>query len=782
MSSGVKDLGATFNQGGGGGGAVDSVNGQTGVVVLTKSDIGLGNVNNTSDATKNAAVATLQNKVVQLQNGSVTSPSLTFQSDTGLDTGIYTTGDGNLSIAANGVLKVTVNSTGLTVNGDIAANNFPPTGSNNTFAGYDGSGDLNPITGFTIDTTTGGMNENLTLQPNGAVAGYNVNNTAINFEPLQNSPDETYTISNIQGSTDPTSSGFSLGSNGQAIYVLNLGNTHLGTGDLGNITAINNYFNIGNGTDPIDFRGFQYSVGSASINANVTVTNQIQGYVFQPNINAAAILQNDMLAFADFANVGTASQGHTSYFANPVIASVANNHSANGITLNPQITTLTGNAGYTGIGNFPSITTVGATGNVQGVAIGGTITTLSGTSGYTGVNVTPSIGTVGSNTGGYFQGINISPTITTNNNSAVGLNVSMDGVTNAAGAQATLVVQDITYTMNAAGTDGNNITVEYLNTVTAGNEVATLVASQHIQVTIESGVSTATQVKAALDANFTIAANVTTVITGTASNPQVTYAETNLAGGINPGTKKAAAFDGDVSIDGALSFTGGLSIGALNSFASVDISGFPGGVNSIDTLITAPQVPASATMTGVDLLAINTAMLLTVGDNATMTSSFLGYAALGLPAVVSLGTGATVDSIAGAVFAISLDAGAAGGTIDNVNLCRAIGIPNGVTTVNNLYGYKMDLPFGDVGTSQWGLYVTPVINNYMAGSLVVGDTDQPTNSSIAIEIKSTTKAFMNATMTTTERNALTAINGMQIYNTTTDKLQVYAAGSWVDLH
>lgn len=39
-------------------GAVDSVNGQTGVVVLTKSDVGLGNVDNTADATKNVLSAT----------------------------------------------------------------------------------------------------------------------------------------------------------------------------------------------------------------------------------------------------------------------------------------------------------------------------------------------------------------------------------------------------------------------------------------------------------------------------------------------------------------------------------------------------------------------------------------------------------------------------------------------------------------------------------------------------------------------------------------------------
>jgi hypothetical protein len=37
-------------------------------------------------------------------------------------------------------------------------------------------------------------------------------------------------------------------------------------------------------------------------------------------------------------------------------------------------------------------------------------------------------------------------------------------------------------------------------------------------------------------------------------------------------------------------------------------------------------------------------------------------------------------------------------------------------------------------------------------------------------------------LTTTERNALSAVNGMIIYNSTTSKFQGYAGGSWVDLH
>lgn len=112
------------------------------------------------------------------------------------------------------------------------------------------------------------------------------------------------------------------------------------------------------------------------------------------------------------------------------------------------------------------------------------------------------------------------------------------GVTPAA-VKASLVKQDITYTAVKGGTEGNLISVQYANTALAGAETVT-VTSRAILVGIESGVSTATQVRAAILASPAAVALVTPVITGTAGTAQVTAAATFLASGA--GEFKTARF------------------------------------------------------------------------------------------------------------------------------------------------------------------------------------------------------------------------------------------------
>jgi hypothetical protein len=87
--------------------AVTSVNTYTGAVVLTKTDIGLGNVDNTSDATKNSASATLTNKT--LTAPVINSPTGLVKADVGLSN-VDNTSDATKNAALATLSNKTLNS------------------------------------------------------------------------------------------------------------------------------------------------------------------------------------------------------------------------------------------------------------------------------------------------------------------------------------------------------------------------------------------------------------------------------------------------------------------------------------------------------------------------------------------------------------------------------------------------------------------------------------------------------------------------------------------------
>ena len=95
---------------------------------------------------------------------------------------------------------------------------------------------------------------------------------------------------------------------------------------------------------------------------------------------------------------------------------------------------------------------------------------------------------------------------------------------------AALTLQDLTYVANILGTAGSSISVAYTTGATAGSEVVTIIGYA-ISVQIASGVSTALQVKTALEASPAVMALVTVTISGVSTNPQVAAASVNLSGG-----------------------------------------------------------------------------------------------------------------------------------------------------------------------------------------------------------------------------------------------------------
>jgi len=228
------------------------------------------------------------------------------------------------------------------------------------------------------------------------------------------------------------------------------------------------------------------------------------------------------------------------------------------------------------------------------------------------------------------------------------------------------------------------------------------------------------------------------LLSGTSDNNTLMYVDVSQIPGTN---NRAAQFIGDVDVQGSLTFSGALSIGKLSAYAAQDVVDGGGNPSSVNSLIAAINVPASATIANGDTFGINTAALITAGTNSTVTSGplGLGITGLALPAVVEMGLFSNIDYVGGAVFAINLSGGATGGTIGQGYGGRAIGIPNGITTVNRWYGLWSQNPFGSMATQTWASYFEDD-PNFFEKSLKIGGSDLVSQAHMDIETEQTVAA------------------------------------------
>ena len=107
--------------------------------------------------------------------------------------------------------------------------------------------------------------------------------------------------------------------------------------------------------------------------------------------------------------------------------------------------------------------------------------------------------------------------------------------------------------------------------------------------------------------------------------------------------------------------------------------------------------------------------------------------------------------------------------------------------VTNASGYRRGIYWG-YGSDDFGLYrftndgTTGFVTDFYlstSGRLALGTSTVAT--SAALQIDSTTGALIVPRMTTAQRDALTAVNGMIIYNTTTNTMQGRINGAWTNM-
>lgn len=92
------------------------------------------------------------------------------------------------------------------------------------------------------------------------------------------------------------------------------------------------------------------------------------------------------------------------------------------------------------------------------------------------------------------------------------------------------------------------------------------------------------------------------------------------------------------------------------------------------------------------------------------------------------------------------------------------------------------------GSTTYSLICTNSGASTTTAALVVRDDSKvgigtnSVDSGATLEVDGTAGGILFPRLSTTNRDALTPVNGLVIYNSTTNKLQVYAGGAWVDLH
>lgn len=237
------------------------------------------------------------------------------------------------------------------------------------------------------------------------------------------------------------------------------------------------------------------------------------------------------------------------------------------------------------------------------------------------------------------------------------------------------------------------------------------------------------------------------------------------------------------TLDPAYMATGGqkqgliVNDGSLNSSYDYDPpAGLPFfGINSIGANV---HVQSG---TPIDSLAFinNLGSSVQFDDDWTLSPFGIGPVMVNTAGMVIGASGKTMDEWNGILVGGTNPAGA--GAITNAYAVRNAGLigNGGSLAITNLYGYSTFGGFGSNAANKWAFYDANNSENYL-DKLAIGTSNKKVaNSDTSIEIGNK-KALLHARVTTTEKNALTALEGMEVYDTDLKQLQFYDGTSWIE--